>query len=1516
MKKYRILIVEDELIVAEDLARLLEESGYEVIGIFDTGEEAVKSALEGAPDLVLVDIQLRGALDGVEAALTIKSHLDPAIVYLTAHSEKGLFERAKATEPDGYLYKPVSSIELKRTVEIVLFKHAMEKRLRESEERYRLIAENANVGILTTTLDGIFLQANPFAAKMAGYDTVEELLTCRADQLYSNPADRQRLMRELLEKGSVSEYEILAKNKDGTPQWISLNAVLQKDHAGTPTSTLGIVQDITDRKKAEEQAQRLAIVANDSNDAITVLALDGTVLDWNLGAERTYGYKTEDALGRSIFELIVPESKRQEVIGLIETIIHGETVKPFETKRVTHAGMILDVWLTVTAIRDESKRIRALATTERDITDLKRAEELLRIEKEQFQTLVENAPFGLVIIDEDGSFRYANPKFFETFGYSLEEVPNGRQWLGKAFPDPDLRREAISAWIGNLEATRPVEQWRRNFTVKCKDGQDKVIHFMRVQLPSGPHLMTCEDITERWQAQERLRQSEEEFRRIIENLQDPFYRADMNGVLTFLSPASERVAGYKPEEGVGQPITLFYADPSERQQFMKLMLENGFVNDFEARLVHKDGHIVWVSTSARLYRDKEGRIAGVEGIARDISERKRAEEALREQESLIRSISDNLPSGMIYQVVRHNDGSRKFTYLSEAVRDFYGCSPDEAMNDPELIYGRVFPEDRYRVFREEEKAHANGSDFSIEARMVNPSGDIRWSHFASSPRRLEDGSTCWSGLEIDITERKRVEEALLHSEAKYRLMFEFSPLGVFHFDETGVITACNDNFVAIIGSSRERLIGLNTIRDLKDAKMIAAIKDALSGGIGHYEGWYSSVTGRKTTPVKCDFAPIVSQDGAVLGGIGIVEDISERKRTEEALRKSETRFQKMMEHSPMAIAVTDTAGNMEYLNKKFVELFGYTLEDIPTVEQWWPLAYPDPQRAALARSDWFSSTRQADENGTEADPREREVRCKDGTIRVVDFRKTVTDKWVIHTLLDVTESKRQKETLREREQMFRLLSEQSLMSVAILQDGIYQYANQAMSDVCEYSVEEILNWGPEQFLEVIHPGDRSLVLEQARMKQTGDPRQEINYAFRIITKSGQTKWVEIYSKTIRFRDRGANLLTMIDITGRKQAEEQLLQSQKMEAIGTLAGGVAHDVNNLLQVILGHADMLLLRGTLDEKSDKSLAAIRGAALNGADLVKRVLTFSRKTEPVKRPLNLSDEVRRVEGLLERTIPRMICLELSLERNLRMIGADPSQIEQILLNLAVNARDAMPEGGRLSFETKNTTIRAHYCRTHPGVKPGKYVLLTVSDTGQGMDKGILDRIFEPFFTTKEPGKGTGLGLSMVFGVVKSHGGHITCYSEAGVGSTFRIYFPVLGEYLLPDLATTSEMPAGGTETLLLVDDEEAVRGLGAEMLELAGYTVLTAANGQEALEVYRTEGASISLVILDLIMPVMSGRKCLEELLKMNPNAKVLIASGYAANGPAKEAREGGAAGFVGKPFDLKEILLAVRKSLDRG
>jgi CheY-like chemotaxis protein len=303
--------------------------------------------------------------------------------------------------------------------------------------------------------------------------------------------------------------------------------------------------------------------------------------------------------------------------------------------------------------------------------------------------------------------------------------------------------------------------------------------------------------------------------------------------------------------------------------------------------------------------------------------------------------------------------------------------------------------------------------------------------------------------------------------------------------------------------------------------------------------------------------------------------------------------------------------------------------------------------------------------------------------------------------------------------------------------------------------------------------------------------------------------------------------------------------------------------------------------------------------------------------RRPLDLNQEVEQVKNLLERTIPKMIEIELHVDETPAIVSADPVQVEQAIMNLAVNAMDAMPEGGKIIIEIERATLDERFCKTHLGARPGEYVLLTLSDTGHGMNKEILEHVFEPFYTTKEVGKGTGLGLAMVYGIVKTHEGYILCYSELDSGTTFKIYLPALvqgGHWR--ETGEREDQLKGGDETILLVDDEEYIRELGVELLSDVGYEVLTAIDGESALQLYRKDQQRIDLVILDLVIPGMGGKKCCEEILKINPQAKILIVSGYySVNGPGKEAMEAGAKGFVGKPFDVSHMLKAVRYILDK-
>ncbi|MBF0476379.1 MAG: response regulator [Deltaproteobacteria bacterium] len=509
--------------------------------------------------------------------------------------------------------------------------------------------------------------------------------------------------------------------------------------------------------------------------------------------------------------------------------------------------------------------------------------------------------------------------------------------------------------------------------------------------------------------------------------------------------------------------------------------------------------------------------------------------------------------------------------------------------------------------------------------------------------------------------------------------------------------------------------------------------------------------------------------------------------------------------------------------------------------------------------------------------------------------------------------RRQAETeLRESENRFRRIYDDApVMMHSIDKDLIVRNVNRKWLETLGYDRSEIIGAGIES---IMTPGSRATLRNVIELFWAIGEANEIPYEY--VKKDGAV--LSVLLDAISWDDPlwGKVSLTVLrDVTQLRILQKQLFQAQKMEAIGTLAGGIAHDFNNILQVGLGYSEFLLLDKELPERYRPDLTKIHESARRGADLVRGLLTFSRKTEIELQPLNLNSRINELQKMIERTIPKMINIQICLAEDLAAINANPTQVDQILMNLVVNARDAMPDGGNLTIETANFTFDEEYTKTHFDVKRGRYVRVMVTDSGTGMDNDTLEHIFEPFYTTKGIGEGTGLGLSMVHGIMKQHGGLIMCYSEPGQGTTFKIYFPALISDEEKEEAGERKMPRGGSETILLVDDEEFIRELGARLLTKAGYNVIKASNGKEALGVYQTRSEEIAVVILDLIMPEMGGKQCLEGLLGLDPSIKVIIASGYSADGPGKEAVAAGAKGFVNKPYDHRQILEVIRSILDK-
>ena len=523
--------------------------------------------------------------------------------------------------------------------------------------------------------------------------------------------------------------------------------------------------------------------------------------------------------------------------------------------------------------------------------------------------------------------------------------------------------------------------------------------------------------------------------------------------------------------------------------------------------------------------------------------------------------------------------------------------------------------------------------------------------------------------------------------------------------------------------------------------------------------------------------------------------------------------------------------------------------------------------------------------------------------------------------------KQRGQALLDSEERFRLLAENVVDSIWILdpEDLQFNYVSPSVESIVGYTPEEMMGLKLEQILppESRRLSKRFLAFELERCKK--DPSRISRGELEVYHKDGSIVWVETIARVLYI-----NWLSSYGIIGvtrdiserkaseleRKRLHDQLLQSQKMKAIGTLAGGISHDFNNSLQGILGYTQILIFEKKEGDPDLKLLRQIEKSAKRSSELTKQLLTFGRKLESQLRPLDLNQEVQQLEQLLARTIPKMIAIETQLDKQLKIINGDPAQIEQIIMNLCINARDAMPDGGKLIIDCRNTILDQNYCKAHIGISPGKFVRLTVSDTGKGMNPQTLEHIFEPFFTTKSTGEGTGLGLAMVYGIVKNHGGHITCESAPGNGTTFRIYFPIIED---PEFQTTeryemTQSPATGQETILLVDDEEDLRDLGKHLLTRFGYTVLTAPDGETAVEIYREQKNRIALVILDLIMPGIGGKNCLDQILNLNSAAKVVIASGYSVDESTQKELESKAKGFIKKPFEFNQILEEVRSLLD--
>jgi PAS domain S-box-containing protein len=656
--------------------------------------------------------------------------------------------------------------------------------------------------------------------------------------------------------------------------------------------------------------------------------------------------------------------------------------------------------------------------------------------------------------------------------------------------------------------------------------------------------------------------------------------------------------------------------------------------------------------------------------------------------------------------------------------------------------------------------------------------------------------------------------------------------------------------------------------------------------------------------------PVTDSSGEIANFVTIKNDITERRRAAEDLERAKTFSDKLINTANVIILGLDPDGNINIFNQMAETITGYTRDEL-VGRNWFQTLVPRDRFPEV----WQEFGRLTE--GGLPSVFENPILTKDGTERRIMWQNSqiFADGKVIQTISfgnDITEHRNAEEALRRSEERYRDLVENALDIIYTHDlDGRYTSINSAVERITGYTIDESLTM---QITDSVAPEQIEKAKEMIGAKLAG--KEVTAYELEIIAKDGRRVPVEVNTRIIYEKGEPVGVQGIArDITERKHLEEQLRQSQKLESIGRLAGGIAHDFNNMLTAINGYSELTLRQIPDDSPIRSNIEEIKKAGERSAMLTGQLLAFSRRQVLRLEDFKINDVINDTSNLLKRMIGDDVELVTVLKPTAGTIRFDRGQLSQILMNLAVNARDAMPDGGKLTIETSNVFIDPAYTSNHIGILPGAYVMLTVTDSGVGMTPEVQAQIYEPFFTTKGIGKGTGLGLATVYGIIKQSGGGIFVYSEVDRGTTFKIYIPraVEAGAEVGTEGTEQRLPMG-TETILLAEDNDVVRELSRQVLETCGYTVLEAIDGVEALAVLEIRGDEIDLVITDVIMPRIGGRELAEKIGEMRPDMPILFSSGFTDDAVVRHGELDTNTNFIQKPFNVDDVARKVRNLLD--
>jgi PAS domain S-box-containing protein len=1407
-----------------------------------------------------------------------------------------------------------------------------EAALRRQEELYRATYQQASVGIALIDREFRYVHVNNLMADSNGLITSEMVGRMVVDVVPDIWEAVEPVMRRVLESGEpVFNLEVTGRKatKSGKTrhELISYQPIrLFGEMVGISIMTV----DITERRTAEEalrqsqehlaEAQRVGQIGSIEVD------LRSKAIYWSKEVYRLHELEPTIAGPLSLSEAVnaTHPDDRPAFLRFSETLDGGKVPEPFESRIPLRDGRVRWVRRSAEVLRDDSGVPATLLITVQDISDLKRAEFAERALFARTRTLVEQAPTLIAMFDRGMNYLAASQLWVAEYGGGRNDLTglNHYDVLSK-FPEEwrvfnarALAGETIRNEHDNWIRADGTVRWMRSVVQPWTDADGTI----------GGIIIAEDDFTDRKLAEDALRRSQDHLARVQRVARIGSIEVDLASGKSIWSEDLFLLLGIdskSSEPGIDVFANVVHSEDRDMVRDLNARGRQGKITEpSEFRIVRSDGTVRWLYHISAILDDANGQPIQRVVTIYDITERKCAEIALlRSKEHLARV--QRVGQIGSSEVDLHTQES----IWSDELYILLGLEPKPVPHSLEEFLASVHRDDRGWMRESSLKSREGEDTEPVEFRVVRPDGTIRWLYSRREIVRDFDGKPAAAvSTLIDITERKVAMDELRQSREYLATVQRVARIG------SNVVDIANqkENW----SPEFRELIGVDPgITEPNLASFVAALHPddrTMMRGLSQ-----RARRGEDVEPVEFR---VVWPDGSIrwlyrqiafirdASGrptllISTILDITDRKASMEALRLSEEHLSLVQRVARIGSSVRDLAAQQETWSDEFRHLVGIESKAIePSFDVFVSHVHPDDRE--IMRNSNLRARR-----GEETEPTEFRIVNAGGSIRwLYRQRAFVSDAegrrtHMISTITDVTDRKLSEAARRELEQKYWMTFDFAPIGIAhVSGDGTYLLVNDTFCTMLGASREEVLGANYRAFTHTDDLERSDIVV--ARLSEETSAQMTVEKRFN--RRDGRVVWCEVTSKrdpnaasgTVRF------ISTFRDITERKDAEErqnalesQLQQSQKMEAVGRLTGGVAHDFNNLLTVVLINLELVRERVESDPKMVRQIDSALGAGRRGADLTQRLLAFSRRQALEPKTVDVNLRISELISLLEKALGETIKIKQRVGTDLWKATVDPSQFDSAIMNLAINARDAMPDGGILEINTENVVVDEVYAIQRPGLSTGPYIRVSVTDTGMGMSPETIEKAFEPFFTTKAVGKGSGLGLSMVYGFVKQSGGHVSIYSEVDVGTTIALLLPLAPDQSVINFAAPDVRRTGGNERILVVEDDVDVRLAAVLLLNALGYRTLEAGTASEAFNVF-ADNPDIDLVMSDVILPGgEDGAGFARRAQALRPSIKVLFMSGYTDDVLTHDGRLDAGTMLLHKPFTRDQLAEKVRSAIER-